>query len=61
MPSLTGAAKGIGRAITGQLVAEGHYVVAVEIDHVLQGEAHERIRQGQVTFIAVDIRQEEAV
>ncbi len=58
---VTGAAKGIGLAITEQLVAEGYYVVAVDIDQVAGEALLSEFGKDMVTFIAVDIRKEEAV
>ncbi|HRA17991.1 MAG TPA: SDR family NAD(P)-dependent oxidoreductase [Flavobacteriales bacterium] len=58
---VTGAAQGIGRAITEQLVAEGYHVVAVDIDHAAGHELTSGFEKEEVTYIAVDIRQEEAV
>ncbi|MBL0127976.1 MAG: SDR family oxidoreductase [Flavobacteriales bacterium] len=58
---VTGAAKGIGHAITEQLVAEGYHVVAVDIDHAAGQELTSRFGKNKITYIAVDIRQEEGV
>ncbi|MBK7247364.1 MAG: SDR family NAD(P)-dependent oxidoreductase [Flavobacteriales bacterium] len=53
---VTGAAKGIGRAITEQLVADGYHVVAVDIDHAAGHELTSGFEKEEVTYIAVDIR-----
>lgn len=58
---VTGAAKGIGLAITGQLVADGYHVVAVDIDQAAGQELLSGPDKKAITFIAADIRQEEAV
>ncbi|MCC6936674.1 MAG: SDR family oxidoreductase [Flavobacteriales bacterium] len=58
---VTGAAKGIGHAITGQLVAEGYHVVAVDIDQAAGEALTSEFGKDKITYMAVDIRQEEAV
>ncbi|MBL0126463.1 MAG: SDR family NAD(P)-dependent oxidoreductase [Flavobacteriales bacterium] len=53
---VTGAAMGIGHAITEQLVAEG-FTWSPDIDHAAGQELTSRFGKNKITYIAVDIRQ----
>lgn len=59
---VTGAARGIGRAIAGALVSAGARVVMADIDgEALRREAKELSSVGEVTEVVADVTQDEDV
>lgn len=60
---VTGAARGIGRAIAEQLAEDGASITLADIDGVAGEDAARRIRRdgGQACFVLTDISQEAAV
>lgn len=57
---VTGAVKGIGKAITNKLIKEGYFVVMVDIDKA-GGEELERINHGHCVFYQGSISKEAEV
>jgi NAD(P)-dependent dehydrogenase (short-subunit alcohol dehydrogenase family) len=57
---VTGAAKGIGRAIATELLKEGYHIIAVDND-LEEGKALESSHQGKLEFFQLDISDEQGV
>lgn len=58
---VTGAAKGIGRAIATKLVGEGYFVIAVDTDRENGQQLAMENGEGQVLFAEADISNESSV
>ncbi|MES1927025.1 SDR family oxidoreductase [Salinisphaera sp. T31B1] len=60
---VTGAGQGIGRAITGRLLADGYHVHALDIDRDALDDLYERARgkSAQLTVRTVDVADEPGV
>ena len=58
---VTGAAKGIGKAITGRLIADGFFVVAVDVDDENGKKLLNEYGEAQLTFAKTDICNEKDV
>ena len=58
---VTGAAKGIGKAITGRLIADGFFVVAVDVDDENGKKLLDEYGEAQITFAKTDICNEKDV
>ena len=58
---VTGAAKGIGKAITGRLIADGFFVVAVDVDDENVKKLLNEYGEAQLTFAKTDICSEKDV
>jgi NAD(P)-dependent dehydrogenase (short-subunit alcohol dehydrogenase family) len=57
---VTGAAKGIGKAIAKKLSAEGYYIVAIDMDRE-NGKKLEKEQKGKLEFHQLDISSEKDV
>src|ERR1019366_9239748 len=58
---VTGAAKGIGKAITYRLIADGFFVVAVDVDEETSKSIIVEYDKSKLFFIKTDICNEKAV
>ncbi len=58
---ITGAARGIGRALAGRLVGEGGRVVMMDLDAEALAEARAGLPEERVLGLVVDVRSAEAV